>query len=343
MKVDLVPNTGDSPPDLAAKIAFLQQPGALAGASQRVEAIETHLSWVFLTADRVFKLKKPVAHEYVDLTTVEGRRWNCIEELRLNRRFAPEVYLDLIPLTVTPQGAMRLGGDGRVIDWLVVMKRLPQEATLQARLCSGSATAGDIERLAGWLARFYRAATPVPTDPDQYCDRFLARALQESTSLLDPASRLPAGQVEAAIGRLRAFLDTDRHLLCARARDGRIVEAHGDLRPEHVFLMSEPVIIDCLEFSRALRLLDPVDELAYLAMECAHLGHPWVRDVLFAAYWSASADAVLPGLADFYWIARALRRARQAIAHLKDDAVRDPAKWRCQAERYLALASGGGR
>jgi aminoglycoside phosphotransferase family enzyme len=221
------------------------------------------------------------------------------------------------------------------------MKRLPREATLQARLPGGLVSPQDIERIADRLASFYRAAVPAPTDPDQYYQRFVDRIDRESETLLDQRFGLPAAQIRVAASRARAFLDRHRDMLCARAQDGRIVEAHGDLRPEHIFLMPEPVIIDCLEFSRDLRLLDPAEELGYLAMECAHLGARWVRDTLFAAYRARSEDVAPAALIDFYWITRALLRARLAIAHFKDEVVRDPTKWRRQALGYLDLANEG--
>jgi aminoglycoside phosphotransferase family enzyme len=330
-----------STPDLAARLAFLRRPGAFPGPPHRIEVVETHLSWVFLTEDRVYKLKKPIAHEHVDLTTIEGRHKNCLEELRLNRRLAPQIYLDVVPLTLASDRGLRLGGDGPAVDWLVVMKRLPVEATLRARLPGGLVSPQDIERIADRLTTFYRAATTAPTDPDQYCQRFVDRIGRESETLLDQRFDLPVARIRTAASRARAFLDRHRDMLRARARDGRIVEAHGDLRPEHIFLMPEPVIIDCLEFSHELRLLDPAEELAYLAMECAHLGARWVRDTLFAAYCARSGDMVPSTLIDFHWTFRALLRARLAIAHLKDDVVRDPIKWRRQALGYLDLANEG--
>jgi aminoglycoside phosphotransferase family enzyme len=340
MKAEPIPAARAPEPDLAAKLAFLRRPEAFPHAPQRVEAVETHLSWVFLAGDRVYKLKKPVAHAFGDLTTVEGRRRNCLDELALNRRFAPQVYLDVVPLTRDDTGALRLGGDGTAVDWLVAMRRLPQDATLEARLRDRRATPDDIASVAGCLARFYRDAEPVPADPDLYCDGFAARGKRECAFLRNPGLGLPPEAVRAAANRLRAFLAADRPLLRARAAEGRIVEGHGDLRPEHVFLMPEPVIIDCLEFSRALRLLDPADELAYLAMECARLGGGWVRATLFQAYSAHSGDRVAPALVDFHWTIHALRRARQAAERFGEMPAAQQARWRRQALDYLALAAG---
>lgn len=327
-----------STPDLAAKLAFLRDPRAYPKPTGRVEAIETHLSWVFLTDDRVYKLKKPVRHECGDLTTLEGRRHNCLEELRLNRRLAAPVYIDALPLVSRPDGKLHIGGEGIAVDWLVVMKRLPETTTLQRRIAEERVTATDIERIAILLARFYRAAAPVPVDPGAYWARLCARIERETQALTRPTLGLPAARIRSAADRARSFASNNRSLIEGRAEQSRVIEAHGDLRPEHIFLLPAPTIIDCLEFSAELRRLDPAEELAYLALECAHLGAHWIGEVLFAVYARETGDRVPDALVGFYRCGRALLRARLAIAHLDDPAVLDPDKWRRQAAGYLELA-----
>src|SRR4030066_84923 len=112
-------------PDLEAKVAFLRHPQTYPEKPSRIETIETHMSWVFLTPQHAFKLKKPVRYDYLDFSTVAARKKNCEEERRLNQRPAPGVYLNVIPLTLGSDGAMRLGEPGEILDWLVMMRRLP--------------------------------------------------------------------------------------------------------------------------------------------------------------------------------------------------------------------------
>src|SRR5262249_4067578 len=117
-------------PTVEQKIAFLSRPEAYPEPTRRVEMKETHMSWVFLTDTKAWKLKKPVRYDFLDFSTREARRRDCEEELRLNRRLAPDVYYGIAPLTIDPQGGMRLAGAGETIDWLVRMRRLPADRML---------------------------------------------------------------------------------------------------------------------------------------------------------------------------------------------------------------------
>src|SRR5690606_17535290 len=149
------------PPSLAAKVHWLQQPATYPHAPQRIDAIETHMSWVFLADEYVYKLKKPVRRDFLDFSTLEARHRNCEEELRLNRRLAPEVYLNVVPLTIDAAGTVRLGGQGEVLDWLVRMRRLPAECMLDYAIRHGTVRDDEIRRLALRLAEFYAASAPI--------------------------------------------------------------------------------------------------------------------------------------------------------------------------------------
>jgi aminoglycoside phosphotransferase family enzyme len=144
--------------------------------------------------------------------------------------------------------------------------------------------------------------------------------------------------VEELARAAQGCLERHAALFERRVAERRLVEGHGDLRPEHVCLAPEPVIIDCLEFSRELRLLDPADELAFLALECERLGAPAVGSWFLAAYTEVTGDAPPPLLLRFHRTYRALRRAKLAVWHLEDPAVREPARWTARARRYLELA-----
>jgi aminoglycoside phosphotransferase family enzyme len=156
--------------------------------------------------------------------------------------------------------------------------------------------------------------------------------------LCSPAYALPVGTIERiALLQLR-MLERDAAMVAGRAASGRIIEGHGDLRPEHVCMTSPPRIIDCLEFSRPLRSLDAVDELAYLALECERLGAPELRERIFGAYRRMSDDAAPEPLIEFYQSYRASIRAKIAIWHLRDPALRRMPRWHIQALDYLRLA-----
>jgi uncharacterized protein len=144
----------DSGVSLAKKVDFLSDPAAYAGVSATVETIETHMSWVFLVGERAFKLKKPVRFAYLDFSTLAAREGNCRAELTLNRRLAPGVYLRVAPLTLTSEGSLKLDGEGEVIDWLVVMRRLPVDRMLDTLIAGHTLDMRAVDRLAEALARF---------------------------------------------------------------------------------------------------------------------------------------------------------------------------------------------
>jgi uncharacterized protein len=342
---------------LEEKVRFLSDPGSYPSHPASVEVIETHMAWVFLAGGDAYKLKKPVRYELLDYRTLQDRSRVCREEVRLNRRLAPDVYLGVIGLAVEPGRRLAIGGEGRVIEWLVHMRRLPDDGMLDRALLRGPVSDERLDGAARLLARFYADARPVPMTNEAYRERFRASVDGTLSELLRPSFGLPRGlvtrlseaQLDFLTGGSAAFLDH-------RAEEGRIVEGHGDLRPEHVFLgsdegagrsapstpsapgrvpLSDPVIIDCLEFDRKLRLLDPVDELSFLAMECTLLGHPLVGERFRRVYAEETGDTPPPELLRFYESFRAFLRAKIAIWHLSDHGVPDHERWRNRALRYL--------
>jgi len=322
-----------------AKVAFLRRPKSYPKGARRVEVIETHMSWVFLTATNVYKLKKPVAHDNLDFRTLAARKHFCEEEVRLNRRLARETYRGTVPLTATPDGRLVLGGFGAPVDWLVKMRRLPARHMLDRLIERGDLRKPQLRAVILKLAGFYRAATPIETDPGDYREQFARDIRSNQDSLTDPVYGLPAGKIQAIGDAQRAFLKTRPALLEGRAAGRRIIEAHGDLRPEHICIEPEPQIIDCLEFHRAFRLLDPADELSFLALECERLGAGFADSVIFDTYRQVTDDAPPDVLLRFYKSFRACVRAKIAIWHLRDDTVRDPEKWSRLARTYLDLAA----
>lgn len=325
-------------PDQEARIAFLRQPQAWPEKPARIETIETHMSWVFLTSRHAFKLKKPVRYDYLDFSTVAARKMNCEEELRLNQRLAPDIYLDVVPLVLDGDGKMRLGGEGEIIDWLVMMRRLPAERMLDYLIRKRALEPMDTHAVAEVLARFYRESTPIGIGGSEYLRQYEHKVRMNHDALADPAYGLPAALVEAVYQAQRQFLTRTPELLEQRATNGRIIEGHGDLRPEHVCVESLPVIFDRLEFNRAFRIIDPADELAFLAMECERLGALQVEPELLGAYRRFTGDYPPPHLVWFYKAHRACLRARLAIWHVHDLAPDAWPRWRAVAEEYLHLA-----
>ncbi len=333
-------NSADESVTLAAKVAFLRRSGSYPERPKSVEAVETHMSWVFLTDDHAYKLKKPVRYDFLDFSSVEARRLDCQEEVRLNRRLAPDVYLGTLPIRAHPDGRLSLEGTGAIVDWLVKMRRLPRELMLDQAVREGRVRDEDVERVASVLSQFYRTSARPELTPQEYRDRFLRDVRANLDALLKPSFGLCVSLIDRVGQAQLRLLERRPELLEERVRQGRIVEAHGDLRPEHICLGPSPVIIDCLEFNRDFRILDPVDELCFLAMECELLGAAFVGQRTFETYRRLTGDDPAKSLVAFYKCYRACLRAKLAAWHLADPEIGNPEKWTGLARAYLGLADG---
>ncbi|MBI5265077.1 MAG: hypothetical protein HY852_25055 [Bradyrhizobium sp.] len=300
------------------------------------------MSWVFMNGERVYKLKKPVRFPYLDFSTLERRAAACRAEADLNRRLAPDVYLGVVPLTEA-KGSLAINGTGPVIDWLVVMRKLDEEGTLETALHNRRVRPIEAERLARTLGRFYSHAKRILTNPETYVASLYEAAVMDWRVLLDHRFGLPHGTIARVASLQRRFLTAHAKILIARVRQRHIVDAHGDLRPEHIWLSAPFAIIDCLEFNSRLRALDALDEIAFLHLECERLGERWAGDVIRRHLARQLQDDPVNGLFLFYRIGRAMLRARLSIAHLLDPHPRTPEKWPRQAQAYLALAEADAR
>ena len=321
------------------KVAFLRHPGAFPDAPESVDVIETHFAWVFLSRLYVYKLKKPIKFHGFDFTTLEGRRENCELEIALNRRLAEPVYIGVVPLGRRGT-TLLLDADATPVDWLVKMHRLPSDRTLEHVALHGKVVEAELSALIEKLARFYAATTRTSWDGVTY-RQVLARRLERYAAELAaadiPFDRDRLGRIVATAQR---FLRDHAALLETRINGGRIVDAHGDLRPEHIFLGPEPQIIDCLEFSAELRLLDSLEEISFLALECERLGRAELGRHLEALYRERCRDDTPSELASFYRGQRAIVRAMLCAWHLHDglpDVVED--HWRESARWYLESAA----
>ncbi len=330
----------ETPVTLAEKVAYLSDPKAFGAAS--VERRETHMSWVFMAGDRVYKLKKPVRFPYLDFSTLERREAACRAELRLNARLAPDIYLGVAPLTRAAQG-LAIAGDGPIVDWLVVMRRLDENDTLEQAIAARKLGERSLSLLAGVLIDFYRHASPVFISAETHLADWRESIDYNRRILLDARSGMPSGLVSRIDRAQRRFLAEHPNLLRRRVRERRIVDGHGDLRPEHIFIDDKIRIIDSLEFSARLRANDPFDEIAFLGVECERLGMRWAGDYLKNRLLRAFGDGIPDALFRFYRCHRATLRARLSIAHLLEPNPRAPEKWPRQCRSYLSIAARDAR
>jgi len=326
-------------PDLPAKVAFLADPRAHAAGTQSVEVVQTHRSFVFLTESRAYKLKKPVQVDGVDLARLADREAQCRNEVALNRRLTSGVYEGVAALTLDAAGRLHLDGEGRAVEWLVRMRRLPRSHMLDRQIEAGQVDIEGLRVCIAMLAAFYARQPPADIGPVGFRESLARRIEENRCALARPGLDLQESHLDDLRReqmRLLAALGDD---IDERVRDGRIVEGHGDLRPEHICLAPpRPQVIDCLEFSLGLRIVDAIEELGFLALECARLGAPHLEAVIFDAYRGARRDPVPPRLVHFYQSVHAGVRAKLAAWHLDEPGPNGPVHWKDRADAYVRVA-----
>jgi aminoglycoside phosphotransferase family enzyme len=331
-----VDRAGDG--DLAEKLAWLRRPESFPDAPEAVEAIETHFAWVFLSNRFAYKLKKALRIRDVDFTTLAARRAGCELEIALNRRLAEAVYIGVVPL-VRRESGFALEADGDAVEWLVKMRRLPRERMLDQAAQRRAVADADLEAVLDKLDTFYRRTARAPWDGAAYCEHLSRQIERYSVDLAASDLGLDRNRVRATVDGLLRFVHEHADLFGARIAARRVVDAHGDLRPEHVCLVRPPEIIDCLEFSATLRLLDTAEEIAFLALECDRLGHGAVGARILHLY--RQRDRVDAELLAFYRRSRALVRALTCVWHLRDLPLgAAAAPWRERTAWYLDAAAG---
>lgn len=318
---------------LAHKVAFLT---ALPGV---IQVIETHMAYVFLTADQAFKLKKPVRFGYFDHRTVAARARACSEELRLNRALAGDVYLGTVPLVLTRAG-LGVGGSGLIVDWLIQMRRLPAERMLDALITArkASPSQAEITGVVTSLARFYRQQQRSAPPTGLYLRHLHREQAVNTEHLQQTAQVLPDIPLVSVTTDLQHQIGGMAAEISAREAVGLVVEGHGDLRPEHVCLTDPPVIFDRVETALELRVIDVFDEVGYLAAECVLLGRPDLGHWLIQGLTNEGFAPPSARLQVTYAMFRLVTRARLALDHLRDPSPATPEKWPVRARQYLTEA-----
>jgi aminoglycoside phosphotransferase family enzyme len=331
-----VPKSAET--SLQEKLDFLLRPESFPDRPRSVQVIETHFAWVFLSRELVYKLKKPIRFAEFDFTTLAARRADCELEVALNRRLAEPTYLGVVPLGRIG-GRLALEAPTDPVEWLVKMRRLPEDRMLDRAAARGAVGEPELVPLIDKLGAFYARTTRAAWDGPAYRETLLWQIDKYATQLASRDLGMDAARVRRLASAQRQFVREHPALFDERIVAGRVVDAHGDLRPEHVFLGQDPQIIDCLEFSAALRLLDTAEEIGFLVLECERLGFGEVGATVYELYRRRCDDHVAPELYAFYRSQRALVRALLSAWHLRDGLASDvAAHWRRRGDWYLDVA-----
>jgi aminoglycoside phosphotransferase family enzyme/predicted kinase len=335
-----------------AVIRFLSDPGNYPDPSG-FEVHQTHASWVFLAGPHAYKLKKALSLGFFDYSTPERRRHYCEEEVRLNRRLAPGIYLGVLPV-LEEDGRLSLGGlapgaprDPREVDAVVLMKRLPREAMLDHMLAAGSAGEEHADRIVAALASFY-GSSPRSADIDRMGDPAVIRGnLVENFEQTEDfvGDLIAAGAFRAIRSSQLSFLEIRRRLFEERVEGGRIRDGHGDLRAEHIAFLPGIVIVDCIEFADRFRECDVAADLAFLAMDLEFLGHAGLAERLVRRFVEVTGDRGLEGVLGFYVSYRAYVRGKVDGIKLRQPEVDREEKERLHSRvrRYFELAHAHAR
>jgi len=304
--------------------------------------IETHISWVFLGGQEVFKVKRPVDFGFLDFRSSEARREACEAEVRLNRRLAEDVYLGVVPITVDDSGTHSIAGNGRAVDWAVRMQRLSEDCRADQRLARGELGAEDIDALAARIASFHESARcDAETSAHGTTEMIRRNVLENFTQTRDSIEAYLSPAEAQAIETWQLEMLKDRPRFEVRRLSHRIRDGHGDLRLEHVYFRSHEIsIIDCIEFNERFRYGDVCSDIAFLSMDLAWHGRVDLAERLLARYARESSDYGLYSVVDFYESYRAFVRGKIS-SFLADDAeasVETRARARADARRYFILA-----
>jgi aminoglycoside phosphotransferase family enzyme/predicted kinase len=313
----------------------------LDGRPVSVEVIETHISHIFLTGLRAYKVKKAVNFGFLNFTSLEKRKHFCERELALNQRLSPNVYLEVAEVREL-NGVYTIGGSGTIVEYAVVMRQLHHTDAMDQVLARGELTESQVERVAQRIATFHRIAERsqeittaggLQTMRENVLENFQQTAEYRGRTV-DPN----------AYARIRAyseaFMDVMEDTFQRRSSQGSIRDCHGDLHMDHVFVTREVEIIDCIEFNDRYRYADVASDVAFLAMDLDYAGHPDLAEAFQDAYVKASGDTQLPEVLNFYKCYRAYVRAKVDSLRL-DQVANNPTEFeqvRVRAEKHVALA-----
>ncbi len=295
-------------------VAALRNPACFPHAAGAIEIVETHISWVVLAGAFAYKIKKPVNLGFLDFSTLDLRHAACADELRLNRRLAPDLYVDLARITGSP-GSPRVDGPGPCFEYAVRMKRFDRTRELDRLLAAGTLTSDHVDRLARRVARFHgeipRAADAQPWGTSAAVLATAQANFAHVRSLAQDAST--AARVDALERWTATTHRTLAPALDARRRDGFVRECHGDLHLANIVLHDDDVVVfDCIEFNPALRWIDVMAEIAFTVMDFHFRGRPDLAQGFLNAYLEETGDYAGLAVLRFFTVYRALVRAKVA-------------------------------
>jgi aminoglycoside phosphotransferase family enzyme len=327
--------------DVSSLQKALLNPGIYPDRPPAIKFMETHISLLFLTGNHVYKIKKPVNFGFLDFTSLGKRKLFCEEEVRLNRRLSPGIYLGVV--RITKEGdQIHLEGKGEPVEYAVKMKQIPEEKLMHQLLERRRVTPKMIEEVSEKLVQFYFAAETndlvksfakperIRQDTDEN--------FEQTVKYIDVT--IPREVYEEVKNKTNDFLRTNGKIFHQRIASDRIRDCHGDLRLEHIFWGDEISIFDCIEFNQRFRYTDVAADIAFLAMDLDYHGREDLSEHLIGAYVGESGDHELMEVLDFYKCYRAYVRGKVESFRLDDPHIPEGEKREAlkRAQKYFSLA-----
>ncbi len=322
-------------------IAFLLNPESYPEKPQGIVYHETHISHVFVGGTMVYKVKKPVDFGFLDFTTLQRRRFDCAEEVRLNSRLAPGIYLGVAPI-YGKGGAysFRKARGWVIVEYAVKMQRIPEERLLSQIIEEGKLAYGGLDEVGSMLARFHGRARAHRHDPFGTVEPIRTNTEKQLRSNLgSPGHPVDQDTYESLASYTRTFINDRGGAFPQRKEGGFVREGHGYSHSGHVCLIDPPIIMDCIEFNKRFRIADVLEDMAFLFMDMEYRGKFDLSAAACRAYFSHTVrQQAAPGLVTFYKVYRAIVRGK--IEGFTADAIHDEAKRRAasRGREYFLLA-----
>ena len=322
-------------------IQFLQQQESYPHPADNITLVQTHISFVLLAGDSVYKWKKPVDFGFLNFSSLEKRQYYCEQELELNRRLCPDLYEELVTLNVAGD-SFCLNGSGEVVEYGIKMSRMPEEMMMGRMMAAGKVTRAHIDSIIEQLVPFYESAAGDAAIQDFGLAKSVAVNVLENfeqTQGFVGQGAITEDQFEAISAYSKEFLSHEDRFQ-ARIDAGKIRDCHGDMHSANICLTDPVSIFDCIEFNERFRYTDVAADVAFLAMDLDFHGEEELSNYFIEQFVAKSGDTELMGMLNFYKCYRTYVRAKIALFTASDPAVDTETKEACieQAKKHFLLA-----
>jgi len=322
--------------DSSTLIKFMLNSDTYPFKPEKVDMLQTHISYLFIAGEYVYKIKKPVNFGFIDYSTLEKRKFYCGQEIRLNSRLSPEIYLGISHI-VSDKGIFSLNGKGEIEEYAVRMKRLPENMMMDRMIFDKRIDMAIITKIANKIAAFHQSAD-VNSDISKFGDiEIILKNVNENFLQTDKFIGISLTQDEYNLIKdfSYKFIVHNKSILKKRVAENKIKDCHGDLRTEHICISDKIYIFDCIEFNDRFRYADVASEVAFLAMDLDFLGEGILSKYFVNSYIEISGDTDIYKVINFYKCYRAYVRGKVESFKLNDPNIQPKEK-----EKSLNSARG---